>query len=53
MGRAACTPQLTRAVVAGCRVPQDRLDEHARWLREALVHAAADERPTTVSSGKC
>jgi CRISPR-associated endonuclease Cas1 len=30
-------PQLARAVVAGCRVAQDRLDEHARWLRSAVL----------------
>jgi hypothetical protein len=29
-------PQLTRAVVARCRVPQERLDGHARWLADAL-----------------
>ena len=30
-------PQLARAVVAACRVEQGRLDEHARWLRDALL----------------
>jgi CRISPR-associated endonuclease Cas1 len=30
-------PQLARAAVAGCRVPQDRVDEHARWLRDAVL----------------
>jgi CRISPR-associated endonuclease Cas1 len=30
-------PQLARAVVASCRVPQDRVDEHARWLRAAVL----------------
>jgi CRISPR-associated protein Cas1 len=29
-------PQLARVVVASCRVPQDHLDEHARWLRDAV-----------------
>jgi hypothetical protein len=29
-------PQLARAVVASCRVGQDGLDLHARWLRDAL-----------------
>jgi CRISP-associated protein Cas1 len=29
-------PQFARAVVATCRVPQARLDEHARWLQAAL-----------------
>jgi len=30
-------PQLARAVVAACRVPQERLDAHARWLRSLLL----------------
>jgi hypothetical protein len=30
-------PQLARAVVASCRVPHERLEEHARWLRSALL----------------
>jgi CRISPR-associated endonuclease Cas1 len=30
-------PQLVRAVVAACRVSQDRLDEHVRWLRSTLL----------------
>ena len=30
-------PQLARAVVAACRVEQRRIDEHAKWLRDALV----------------
>jgi CRISPR associated protein, Cas1 family len=30
-------PQVARAVVAGCRVPQERIDEHARWLASTLV----------------
>jgi CRISP-associated protein Cas1 len=30
-------PQLARAVVAVCRVQQDRLVGHARWLRTALL----------------
>jgi hypothetical protein len=30
-------PQLARAVVAACRVSQDQLDEHARWLRDAIL----------------
>ncbi len=29
-------PQLARVVVATCRVPQARLDEHAQWLQAAL-----------------
>ena len=29
-------PQLARAVVASCRVPQERIEEHAQWLRTAL-----------------
>src|SRR5215831_9811736 len=34
-------PQLARAVVASCRVAQDGLDLHARWLRDALLLAPA------------
>jgi CRISPR-associated endonuclease Cas1 len=30
-------PQLARAVVAGCRVAQGRLEEHARWLRSVVL----------------
>jgi hypothetical protein len=29
-------PQFARAAVASCRVPQERLDENARWLLSAL-----------------
>jgi CRISPR-associated endonuclease Cas1 len=30
-------PQLARAVVAACRVAQDQVDAHARWLRDTLL----------------
>jgi CRISPR-associated endonuclease Cas1 len=30
-------PQLARAVVAACRVPQARLDAHAQWLASTLL----------------
>ena len=30
-------PQLARAVAAACRVEQEQLDDHARWLRDALL----------------
>jgi hypothetical protein len=30
-------PQLARAVVAVCRVPQSRVDGHAAWLRASLL----------------
>ena len=29
-------PQFARAVVAACRVPQERLNEHVRWLLTAF-----------------
>jgi hypothetical protein len=29
-------PQLARAVVAACRVPQARLETHVTWLRASL-----------------
>jgi hypothetical protein len=31
-------PQLARAVVAACSVPQQRLTEYAAWLRAQLLH---------------
>jgi CRISP-associated protein Cas1 len=36
-GECRMHPQLARAVVAACRVPQARIDDHARWLRKALL----------------
>jgi CRISP-associated protein Cas1 len=30
-------PQLARAVVASCRVSEQRLDEHAHWVRRVLL----------------
>src|SRR4249920_1094186 len=30
-------PQLARAVVSACGAPQQRLDEHAAWLRTRLL----------------
>ncbi len=36
-GQCRLHPQLARAVVAACRVPHERLDAHARWLRDALL----------------
>ncbi len=41
-------PQLARAIVASCRVPQARLDEHARWLALAL----SAERSATMPTGE-
>jgi CRISPR-associated endonuclease Cas1 len=32
-------PQLARVVVAACRLPQDQLDEDARWLRGVLLRS--------------
>jgi hypothetical protein len=37
-------PQLARAVVAACRVPQGRLDAAARWLRERLLLVEGEPR---------
>jgi CRISPR-associated endonuclease Cas1 len=37
-------PQLARAVVAACRVTQQRLDEHALWLGDFLL-ASHDAQP--------
>jgi CRISPR/Cas system-associated endonuclease Cas1 len=36
-GQVALHPQLTRLLLAECRVPQSRVDEHARWLRRFLL----------------
>jgi CRISPR/Cas system-associated endonuclease Cas1 len=36
-GRCRLHPQLARAVVARCRVPQDQLTEHAKWLATQLM----------------
>jgi CRISPR/Cas system-associated endonuclease Cas1 len=30
-------PQLARAVVVACRVPQQRVDAHATWVRASLL----------------
>ena len=30
-------PEMARAVVAACKLPQERIDKHAKWLRELLV----------------
>jgi hypothetical protein len=35
-------PQLTRLLLAECRVPQSRIDAHARWLRLSLLGGAGD-----------
>jgi CRISPR-associated protein Cas1 len=35
-GAVALHPQLTRLLLASCRVPQARVDGHARWLRLLL-----------------
>jgi CRISPR-associated protein Cas1 len=34
-------PQLARAVVASCRVPQARIDEHANWLASMLLSSCS------------
>ena len=35
-GQVSLHPQLTRLLLAECRVPQARVDAHARWLRRIL-----------------
>jgi CRISPR-associated endonuclease Cas1 len=35
-GRCRLHPQLARVVVARCRVPQEQLNEHAKWLAAQL-----------------
>ncbi|HEV2459904.1 MAG TPA: CRISPR-associated endonuclease Cas1 [Ktedonobacterales bacterium] len=46
-------PQLARAVVASCRLPQDRVDGHARWLRSALVGKSAQDQSQDVAAVPC
>jgi CRISP-associated protein Cas1 len=46
-------PQLARAVVATCRVPQDQIDEHARWLRSALLGKTAQDQPQDLAAVPC
>jgi CRISP-associated protein Cas1 len=46
-------PQLARAVVASCRIPQDRIDEHARWVRAALLGKTAQEQPQDMAAVPC
>jgi hypothetical protein len=36
-------PLLTRLLLAECRVPQDRVDEHARWLKRFLLSGVTRE----------
>jgi CRISP-associated protein Cas1 len=36
-------PQLARAIVAACKLPQETLDQHAKWLRELLVTSGSQE----------
>jgi CRISP-associated protein Cas1 len=36
-GRCRLHPQLARVVVVRCRVSQEQLDEHTKWLRECLL----------------
>jgi hypothetical protein len=36
-------PQFTRLLLAGCRVPQSRVDGHAKWLRRFLLSGAPRE----------
>jgi hypothetical protein len=45
--------QLTRAVVASCRVPQDRVDEDARWLRSLLLGKSAQCQAQDVAAVTC
>jgi hypothetical protein len=37
-------PQLARAVVAACRVSQERIDAHVRWLADLLLDTATRSR---------
>jgi CRISPR-associated protein Cas1 len=42
-GQIMLHPQLTRLLLAQCRVPQSRVDEHARWLRRLLLAGVTRE----------
>jgi CRISPR-associated endonuclease Cas1 len=37
-------PQLTRLLLAECRVPQSRVDEHASWLKRILLAGITSDR---------
>jgi hypothetical protein len=39
-------PQLARLLLAECRVPQDRVDAHARWLKSLLFTSSKREDTT-------
>jgi hypothetical protein len=47
-GEVRLHPQLARAVVAVRRVSQDRVDEHAQWLRDVVL-SAPDAADATVA----
>jgi CRISPR-associated endonuclease Cas1 len=42
-GQVTLHPQLTRLLLAECRVPQSRVDGHARWLRRLLLTGSSSE----------
>ena len=45
-GQCMLHPQLARAVVAACRVEQERVSAGARELREMLVESVVSTRPS-------
>jgi CRISPR-associated endonuclease Cas1 len=44
-GSLSLHPQLTRLLLASCRVPQSRVDSHAKWLRRLLLNGEAQSIP--------
>jgi CRISPR-associated protein Cas1 len=42
-GHVLVHPQLARLLLAECRVPQARIDEHARWLKRFLLSSVQRE----------
>jgi CRISPR/Cas system-associated endonuclease Cas1 len=51
-GQCMLHPQLTRAVVAGCRLDEERVSEGAGQLREMLVASDISQRPVSTPSGR-
>lgn len=45
-GKIMLHPQLTRLLLAECRVPQSRVDAHARWLKSLLFTSPKREDTT-------
>ncbi len=45
-------PQLARAVVGACRLPQAQLETHAQWLRTTLLASGSSVSPVSPTPGR-